>query len=213
MWRVLAVIFVLFVTTESVGAATMTFTGLSSSGGSGGPFIEDGITAQGNIFGVGSFDTVDTAHMDTGGAPFPSAITFTMDRAFHAVSFDILPLPSFLCSTASPTVCGLEHDNVVVQGFDDGGLVASDSFWMGDSANTYLFSSAFRNLTSLRISIVLPPIDDTVFCADNPCSHMNIDNVTLTAVPLPPAFLLLVSGIGVMVAARAAGKGIGRRDA
>lgn len=169
-------------------ANVVTFTGI--------PFLtlsstwsEDGITAVGNGE-LGFFGIPDSEHMDDGGTGYPSSMTFSMTTPFNADSFDMIPVGNFYCPN---NVCS-PFDNVVVQGFLGASLVASDTFWMGNSLNTYVFSSAFTDLTSLKISIVFPPDFDSCHFND-PCTHMNIDNVALTPVPLPAALPLFASGL------------------
>ncbi len=173
-------------------ANVVTFTGIPFESGAPLTWSEDGITAVGNgPFGeLGSFQNPNSEHMDDGGTPYPSSMTFSMMTPFNAASFDIIPVGNNYCPN---NVCS-PFDNVVVQGFLDALLVASDTFWMGNSPNTYVFSNAFTDLTSLKISIVFPPDFDSCHFND-PCTHMNIDNVALTPVPLPAALPLFASGL------------------
>ena len=78
---------------------------------------------------------------------------------------------------------------------------------MGASPDPYLVSlgGLFSNLSSLAISILDPDYafyrsqPGVVFaggCA--PCSHFNVDNVTLSPVPLPAGLPLFLSGLGLL---------------
>lgn len=185
----------------SASAATMTFADLPGFFPGDRVYEEDGITARLNNF-QGSA-TPGSAHMDDGGTGFSSSINFSMSGLFDAVSFDILPLlpinfcADFACSSGPQT-----FDNVHVQGFRSGALIAEDLFFMGASDNTHSFGSAYSMLDELVISIVFPdPAVVTGVCFSVPCTHFNLDNLKLAAiapVPLPAAAPLLAGGLIAM---------------
>ena len=180
-------------------AATMQFTGIPQLSTSN-VWIEDGITATGSDPGgdfgfFGYFDTPDTAHMDDGGSVFPQSIVFTMDHTFDAVSFDILPSDNFFCSADG--VC-VPFDNISLIGVSNGVAVAEDSLYMGTEPSTYLFGAGFSNLDSLIIALLLPDSSLDTMCRNSPCTHLNIDNIALSPIPLPPALILFMSALALM---------------
>ena len=93
--------------------------------------------------------------------------------------------------------CADPYDNVLVQGYRNGALVAEDQFYAGDNPNTHLFSAQFLDLDLLVIGALLPnfPVVGGD-CIDFPCGHFNIDNVELSAVPLPAALPLYSAALG-----------------
>ncbi len=112
----------------------------------------------------------------------------------------------------------LTFENVFVQGFRSGLLIAEDTFDMAD-VSKYSFDSVFSNLDTLTITALdwsASSFDDTmkslmeeypgytveIYCAEAPCAHFNIDNVslnpvTLNPVPLPASLPLFTSVIGL----------------
>jgi len=194
-------------------ASTMTFDNLTDPFATS--YTEAGITATGNG-DMGMYST-GTVHIDDGGTSAPSSVTFTMAAgAFNAVSFDILPLGfSFEYCDPSGACTYPSFANVQVQGFNGISLVSSLIFDMGQGLQPYTVAlgSVFSNLSSLTISILYPtwafqnlPQGATAWC-DSPCSHFEIDNVTLNAVtpapvPLPAGLPLAASALAALGATR-----------
>ena len=188
-------------------AATMTFDNLTDPFATS--YSENGITATGNG-DMGMYST-GSVHIDDGGTSAPSQVNFTMAAgAFDAISFDLQPLGFSLelCDDGTGICTSPSFENAKVEGFSGATLVASLLFDMGPGSSPYTvaLSSAFRNLPSLTISVVYPvallqspPAGMSSWC-DSPCSHFEIDNVTLNAVtpapvPLPAGLPLAASGL------------------
>lgn len=188
-------------------AATMTFDNLTDPFATS--YSENGITATGDG-DMGMYST-GSVHIDDGGTSAPSQVTFTMAAgAFDAVSFDLRPIGFYLEYTDPAGNLSMPSwANVQVQGFSGINLVSSLTFDMGQTPTTITLNSMFRNLTSLTIGILFPdwiyqnlPANASVYC-DSPCSHFEIDNVTLNAVnpapvPLPAGLPLAASGLAVL---------------
>lgn len=194
-------------------AATITFDNLTDPFATS--YTENGITATANG-DMGMYST-GNLHIDDGGTSAPSMALFTMAAgAFDAVSFDIRPIGFYLeyCEDSADGTSSCSYPsfaNVQVQGFSGTNLVSSLSFDMGTSQTPYTFAldQTFSNLTSLTIGILFPdwifgnlPANASAWC-DNPCSHFEIDNVTLNAVnpapvPLPSGLPLAATALGVL---------------
>jgi hypothetical protein len=195
--------------------SVMTFDGIPqcclgiADPGSDGTWSEAGITATGNSdFGLGYHILEDSAQLNDGATGYPTAITFTMQGSFDAISFDLIP--TYFVGYAERDEEGELQlideplDNVLLTGIRDGIVVATDTFNMGElfELSEYIFSELFSNLDSLVIAAILPNNIDSGFCA--PCAGFNIDNVTLSLqqpispVPIPPSALLLLTALGLM---------------
>jgi len=195
----------------SASAATVTFTGIPKFAISN-QWVEDGIvgTTPGSaINGFGYNALPDSLHMDDSGAPYPPSVSFTMTGTqFDAVSVDVISAGNHLVLVNNDTNARTPtpFDNVRVQGFRGATLVADAAFYMGDQLFTYMFDASFSDLTKLVIYAnfytrpTAPP--GFRFECDSPCAHFNIDNVTLTAapvpVPIPPALPLLATVIAAL---------------
>jgi hypothetical protein len=186
----------------------MTFSGLPNNEFATNTITEDGITAKATWGGLGSFTRPGMAHIDDGGSSYASGISFTTGGLFNASSVEIHALTSSYCSDWDN--CGVPFDNVVVEGWREGLKIASEAFSMGAdwSVSTYLFGSAFDVLDRLVIRAGWAPITADSMCMDSPCAQFDIDNVTLTsaatisAVPVPPSIVLLLSGIAAVFSVR-----------
>lgn len=187
----------------SANAATMTFDNLPSGIG-GTTWTENGITAR-SLFGgeIASFTNPGQAHLDDSGTSHAHSIAFTMGSRFNAKSFLIQPLGfNFTGCAVVGSGCASSFANVQVQGFRNGSLVALTRFDMGTgrSPSTFTFGSAFSGLNRLVIGFTpfsaLPA--SILNNCDAPCSHFDIDNVTLAAVPLPAALPPLLASLGLL---------------
>ena len=159
-------------------------------------------TADAGLFDLGFFDAPGAVHLDDGGTSFARQITFTMNRRFNAIAFDLIPtnFNYLICDSEELEGCVTEtFDNVMLQGFRNGILVGLSIFDMSLNSGHLSFGSLLRNLDSLVIGFAPLPFDGTLpdgrfaVCIESPCSHFNIDNITLAAVPLPAPGLLLVA--------------------
>jgi hypothetical protein len=180
--------------------------GLVAPGGDG-TWSEAGITATGNVdTRLGYHFLEDSAQLNDGGTSYPTAITFTMQGRFDAISFDLIPT-YFVGYSERDEEGELQLideplDNVLLAGIRDDIVVAADTFNMGElfELSKYIFSEIFSGLDSLVIAAVLP--DNVRECG--PCAGFNIDNVSLSLqqpispVPIPPSALLLLTALGLM---------------
>ncbi len=187
-------------------AATMTFSDIYSD-----PlaktYAEDGITVSGNGF-LGIENGKGGMHLDDAGTSAPSKASFTMAKNFNAVSFLLDPVGFDLLVCSGSSGCAAPtFINVLVQGFRGTTLVSNLTFDMGASLDPYLVTlgSAFSDISSLLIGVIYPNVASykalpgvtTVYpCA--PCSHFNIDNVTLAPVPLPAGLPLAATALGLL---------------
>jgi hypothetical protein len=184
---------------SSAHAATMTFNELPQDP-SNFVWVEDGITATSERWGLGTHGPAGTSHLDDSGAPFPRSITFTMPGlSFDAAGVDIFGARTAYCANAEETACGDPYNNVLWQGFRDGALVAEASFYALDYSH-FTFGSAFKDIDALFVRAMHPgSLGLPGYCSDAPCGHFSIDNVSLapSAVPIPAAFPLFASALGL----------------
>lgn len=194
--KFLATVLFVFLTVPA-SAAVMTFKDLPFLN----PFLteyrENGITMTGDG-DLGHFGLSGTAHLDDSGTSFAQFLTFTTGRRFNAVQFDIFPLGTDFCADGGSGACNDPYDNVSVQGFRGGAVVAEDIFFGGENLNTYVFGADYSNLDQLVIGALLPNAALGGFCIDAPCGHFSIDNVELSAVPLPAALPLFSAALGLL---------------
>jgi len=178
-------------------ANIVTFTDIPSLAIDAPPWVEDGITVKGTGGDFGYFELPDSLHLD-GMGPYTSAVEITTASAFAAHSIDLIPLPSggghnMACVGA---ICDQAFLNVLFQGYAGDSLVAMLGWWTGSQPSTFFFPEPFSGLTKLRVSMLF---NDN--CTEQPCAHMNIDNVTLfpadtlQQVPLPAALPLFAGGV------------------
>ncbi|MCR9212536.1 MAG: VPLPA-CTERM sorting domain-containing protein [Proteobacteria bacterium] len=177
--------FLLCLVPASALANVMTFKDLMTtfpqSTGEAGAYSEDGITTPNANFYLG-----ESAHLDPpSDGHFPPMISFTMEKRFNAISFDI-----------NGTFLGRDpFKNVRVDGIRDGGIVVSNLFSTAD-ISTYFFNSLFIALDEVKVSAL-----DGFYENCPECGHFDIDNVELSPVPLPaalPLFGVALIGLGLM---------------
>lgn len=144
-------------------------------------------------------------HMDDGGTSASRHVTFTMGKRFRAVSFQVpwSSFNSFICNDETGECEQFTSNNLLIEGFRGGKSVISQWINTDDVApNSFQFSRAFTGLTSIRLWLLGPQLLNrpgyTSFCADNPCSHFNLDNVTLSPVPVPAGLPLVGSAIAML---------------
>ncbi|USG61470.1 VPLPA-CTERM sorting domain-containing protein [Sneathiella marina] len=187
-------------------ASVMTFTDLGYEFGGTPTYVEDGITATTSGLALGSHHNPGTAHMDDRATAFASEIVFTMAGRFDAYSFDFFPILGgaglYKCDIGPSNCNTIEYQDVKLSGERDGIAVATTLFSSGDLPNTYELGSAFSNLDKFTISLLSAiegEIGDKYFgCLSITCTHWDIDNVTLSAVPLPAALPLFGAGLLVL---------------
>jgi hypothetical protein len=193
----------------------VTFTGNSEYSGTN-VWVEDGVTATGEIH---SFGTPGTVHLDPGGTPYGGSISFTTGSLFDALSIDISSPGGLYCATTNPSECDGEppdfvslyddpYPNVWIAGFVDDRLVST----LGIARPTFgfetlLLGTAFARIDRLTVE-VLHPIYDlglTGACSVEYCGHFSLDNVVLRdAAPIPEPSAAIVFGFGLALLRRSA---------
>ncbi len=177
-------------------AVTMTFDNLPDMGARATTYNENGITATPVNGDLAFFIKPGVAHVDDFATSFTASIDFTMDGLFVPVSFDII---SYGFNSSTP------FNNVSVEGFLDGVVIASNEFSTSpvfETTNTFNLLSSFSEIDTLRIS-TLTLVDEEECNFAQPCVHFDIDNVNLMSVatvdiapvPLPAGFLLMGSAL------------------
>jgi hypothetical protein len=190
-------------------AATVTFDGLPDLLIDGATWSEEGVTVSGDGNDLGAFYIPDTAHLDDSGTPYTSRLDFTMALPFFPIEFRVFGmgtayLPGDECLDDNCRY--VPYDNLLVRTFRDGMLTYEDRLYAGDPGEiwTYTFPD-IEAVDLLRISAVRPDIHDYPsgpYCADSPCGHFSIDNVTLAPIPVPATAPLLLAAAGLMLLAR-----------
>lgn len=182
-------------------AANMSFSGISGFCVDPNPtYVENSITARGVHDNPAAFFDPGVLRLEDGGTNCPHRVEFTMATPFDAVSVDILPVGSNYC--ADPATCdhsGDPYENVLWEGLIGGTVVASHQFFMGTADSTYAFGSAFSGLDVLRVTALAADAARLGgVCTDAHCAQFEIDNLNLSAIPLPGAAWLLASAIGAL---------------
>lgn len=183
--------------TTSASAATMTFSDFGPEMIGADSYTEDGITVTGNS-GLGDYGP---GHIDAQNSPAPSLMTFTMKGIFDAISFDITPwgFDYFTCKKDNCTT--KTYKNVSVKGYQGETVVAELLFNMGEgtAAYTVLLGEKFVGLTSLVIQALVPinKKGNVGDCSDV-CSHFDVGNIELAAVPVAPALPLTASALALL---------------
>lgn len=188
-WRIALAIAVAVLGAEaSAATVTLTFDGVPSAGGTGpATIVESGYTISGT---PDSYVTPGTVHLDDSGTGLNSWVGISGPVPFNPIQVDVTGLTGGL---------GVTYDNVYFEGYQGGGLVATQVYASPQDGTTVAvtFGSGFTNLDSLVIGVVRPDpslldLGDP-FCA--PCGHVNIDNLVLAPVPLPASGVLLLAGL------------------
>ena len=198
----------------SAYANTMTFNDYYLSYGSiGSSYEEDGITAQSNNGSGYSSDSGYSVFYDSdfyalegnqniqlwpyGSTSSAGFVAFTMEKNFNAVSVDLAnTFDDFHCRGLDTEHCAPDgpfytpFDPMFIKGFNEGNLVADVSFAQNTAIN-YVFGPEFSNLDRLVIGLRGHPYDA---CGDE-CLSGTIDNVSLSAVPIPAALPLFGAGL------------------
>ena len=117
----------------AASATTMTFDAMPdydtvmSGGGTGSPYVENGITATSTTTGgvMSSYFTPGTVHLDDSGTDATSGVMFTTGSVFDVLGFSFTSL-GFNFWDETPNVMG----NVFIQGFLNGQQVVQEHITM-----------------------------------------------------------------------------------
>jgi hypothetical protein len=181
----------------------VTFTG-NSEFSFGTDWLEDGVTASGEI---DSFGAPDTVHLDPGGTPYGSTIMFTTGSSFDALSVDLDSPGGLFCAEdcGSPSArYDVPYPNVWISGFVDDVLVAAVGISQATSGfETFLLGGEFAAIDRLVVEVRHPVFDLglTGACLVEYCGHFNLDNVVLrdvAPIPEPAAALLFLLGVALV---------------
>lgn len=183
----------------AASATTMTFDAMPdygtvmSGGGTGSPYVENGITATSTTAGgvMSSYFAPGTVHLDDSGTDATSGVMFTTGSVFDVLGFSFTSL-GFNFWDDTPNVVG----NVFIQGFLNGQRVVQEHITMSPVFGTVqdiVLGAAFAGLDAFSIEILYPNTE--AYC-DAPCGHLDLDSVTFdgiapSQVPLPASGLLL----------------------
>lgn len=194
----------------------VTFTGNPGDNLGGNVWIEDGVTATGEIH---YFETPGTVHLDPGGSPYGGSIRFATGSSFDALSVDIESGGGLYCATSDPSECDGEppdflsayddpFDNVWIIGFVDGQPVSTLSFSRPTLGfETIPLGSAFTGIDRLLVEVRFPEgLGSTGFCSIEYCGHFSLDNVVLRDAAVPEPAALLLFGIGFALVGRSAAR-------
>ncbi|PIB25002.1 hypothetical protein BFP76_07585 [Amylibacter kogurei] len=167
-------------------------------------YSQDGFNVTTN-FTTGYFGDL---HVDQFTGPYGSSYTITRDDggAFDVMSLDIGALGFGVDIETDIGFGGIEStpyvwDNVLFQGYDSTGLVASTV--TGSEVDTlgFVMGSDFSGLESFVISgIYTPPTlgaNQSVNLTAGD-THFTIDNIEIAPVPLPASIVLLLSALGAL---------------
>jgi len=191
-------------------------------------YTENGVTAS-SPAGLGYWSRVGAIHLDDSGTGIASTVGFTTGGLFNPVSFDIFALGTTVFSDilnlvdgTETTVLGIPYDDVRILGLRNGEQVAEERF-SSAAFSTYFFNPhEFLDIDKLIISAVYPESSFfesmqsdlqvqypdylvEVGCFGGPCSHFDIDNLTLNparAVTEPASLSLLLLGLLLLLIAR-----------
>ncbi len=216
--RNIVLFFFVFFQSYNALASTVTFADILHGDDPLAPssITEDGVTVTGSGGGFGHFGDPGTLHLDDSGTPLADRVSVTTGGAFNPVSFDVSGGNVLRASLTDPVnlseqEINVPYDDLLLQGFRGGLLIAEDNFPMED-VSTYFFDSDFSNIDTLTISALRPephlssieallledfPGYSIDFVCDAPCAHFDIDNIVVNPVPLPAALPLFASVLGL----------------
>lgn len=195
---------------SATSVQVMTFTGVGAIVDT---WVEDGITATGNIGGHG---LPDSAHLEStsGSTPFSTAIDFVTGSLFDAVSIDIVVGSTGYCGLGPPTIPSQPSPECLessfddpitflgVEGFLDGVVVGSLALYIPDTAGFQTIPiDSLPTMDHLRVrGLNFGDLGLGGSCANTWCTHFNIDNLVVSAapaVPEPIAAVLFGAGLAV----------------
>ncbi|MHC0054895.1 hypothetical protein [Actibacterium sp. D379-3] len=178
------------------GAETLTFDDILGGGDPQLSYSEDGyvmtpLSAPGVFLSDEPF-----VHLDIALGPNASSVGISLETgsAFDAVQFDTVSLSAGLWLDDQPYY----YDDVRVRGYQDGVLVAEDSFSSVLDPSLYIFGADFADITYLTIEGVLPAYNPDLFVGGD--VHFGFDNLVLiAAVPVPAGLPLMGGGLLFLV--------------
>ncbi len=218
MSRVLATVlgivsfFALATAPASAATVTLTFDGVTNTCGACGPGFPSSIMESGYTIGGSPSNQTGggSVHLDGGGTSFSNFVSISAPTRFAVNSLDVTGYAShFLSSTDTP----LAYDNVLFEGFRNGIMVASSVFSTGITGGLFnvALGGLFSNLDMFSVTQTGPSAAEFAFnrgsyCANVPCSHVDIDNVTfatpaaiaIAAVPLPAMAPALAGSLALL---------------
>lgn len=183
-------------------AATMSFDSLSYPAFAT-TYSENGITATslqpgGILAPFTNGFAPGTLHIDDAGTSHTNGAGFTLDSGslFDSAVFSLTSLgyDAYYASTLG----GALPWNISISGYYMGTEIAMQKHQLSDIAGTLqniLFSApgALFDRVSIQLNY---PVGTIAACA--PCGHFDINDVTISPVPLPAAGLVLTSGLALM---------------
>lgn len=164
------------------------------------PYVEQGVSVKGAaIWSLGLL------HLDDSGTAFPYKLEISTGAPFSPVSVGILGHGQgsvreiFNEETGWFDRIPTPYDNVILEGYRGGDLVAFDSYSTGleEGWFDYRFAADFRSIDLLVIENTSYPLPEGVTCYDAPCAHISLDDlrISLAPVPLPASGGLLTAGL------------------
>lgn len=186
-----------------------------------GTYTEDGVSISGGDGDLYTFVYPEAVHLDSSYTPAASFLEVSMPSGlFRANAMDVLSFPpiydiefQFRHRTTGEMKFEyfplLPYANLFVTGFRSNVPVVQDTFWMDDVSH-YQFSEAFDRLDRLIVGVMEPnfrSLANTFFrsyitngyelasasCTLEPCTHVSLDNIDVSPVPLPGSLLLMGS--------------------
>lgn len=166
------------------------------------PYVEGGVTILNAVAW-----SPGLLHLDDYGTPFPNTLEIFTGGSFTPLRAAILGLGQSSMREVPDgegwfDLIPTAYDNVILQGYRGGDLVAFDSYSTGLEFgwHDYVFPTSFRDIDSLWIvnSLELMPTD--VRCDDAPCAHISVDDlqIALAPVSLPASGGLLFGAMAML---------------
>jgi hypothetical protein len=183
-----------------------------------GPHVYRTFTESGYTIDGFSYDTPGEIHLDdTVGAYYQNDAIISGSKRFNALSLHIQghPFDSWYEIHGPYDEEYFTYPNVLVQGIRDNSIVAEARFTAEVGDKNYFLSPEFTGLDRLMIvaartkdpglasyfdaieanlESLYPGVGYTIRCG-GPCSHFNLDSVTVSPVPVPGALVLMLSAV------------------
>lgn len=182
----------------------VTFTGNSGESTGTAVWVEDGVTASGEI---NYFGTPGTVHLDPCCTPYGGKTIFTTGSLFDALSIDLASFGGLYCAgdCGSPSSSyDVPYPNVWITGFVGGGLVSALAISQSTNGfETFLLGDDFAGIDRLIVAVRHPIYDLglTGDCLVEYCGHFNFDNVVLrdfSPIPEPTAAVVFALGLALI---------------